>query len=202
MVVFLTEIYLNRSDHLQDSKVNKSFKLYHVLERAGRIIYYSLLTEYTVSSQASRFKNSPSLDFLNALLAWTLIPSHGFHSLVAWEQRKELEGCSNALMILSSALGLAQLLGAAFEISCSLLIPSGVTANIYITWHFSNCFNCKFYRQVSLLDIGMKITNLLYKRTLNHDSGDSLPAQRMENERVTPWIRTDWDLSETSYWDN
>lgn len=29
---------------------------------------------------------------------------------------------------------------------------------------------------MSPLDIGMKITNLLYERTINHDSGDSLSA--------------------------
>lgn len=94
---------------------------------------------------------------------------------------------SDALMILSpgagSALGCCICL---FKISSSSLVPSGITASSYITWHFSNCFICKFYRQMSLLDVGMKITNLLYERTINHDSGDSLPAQRMENERVSP----------------
>lgn len=82
--------------------------------RADKIICCSLLTEYTVSSQARRFKNSPSLDFLSALLTCSLIPSCGFHNLVAWEQKKEPKEYSDALMILSSALGPAQLLSAAF----------------------------------------------------------------------------------------
>lgn len=87
----------------------KALNCYKVFQE--EIICCSLLTVYS----NTQFEEFNFIVFLNALLTPNLIHSHGFPVLIDWEQRKKSEEYSNALMVLSSALWLAELLSAAFS---------------------------------------------------------------------------------------